>query len=295
MAASVLARIAAIEALIQEEVGRNITAMCVAAAGGLHAAAQALAGAPEVRLGVITGFYVPRGTPPAAETDGPVGVALLLHGLRAAGIACQLATDPPCASVCAVALAAAGVGDVPVDAAPVDDIIATWRAAGITHVLSIERCGLAADGVPRNLRGEDVSALTAPLDRLFLAGPWVRLAIGDGGNEIGMGSLPAAVIAASVRNGETIACRTAADHLVVAGVSNWGAWGLLAALAVLRPDWRAALLAALDPALDEKILRATVFDGPAVDGVTTLQALTVDGLPMERHHAKLAAIQAVAR
>ena len=299
MTASALARIAAIEAVIQEEVGRNISAMCVAAAGGLHAAAQALAGAPEVRLGVITGFYVPRGTPPAAETDGPVGVALLLRGLRAAGIACRLATDPPCAAVCTAALAAAGLGDagsyhVPVDAAPVDDIIATWRAAGVTHVLSIERCGLAADGVPRNLRGEDVSALTAPLDRLFLAGPWMRLAIGDGGNEIGMGSLPAAVIAASVRNGEIIACRTAADHLLVAGVSNWGAWGVLAALAVLRPDWRALLLAALDPALDEKILRATVFDGPAVDGVTTVQALTVDGLPMERHHAKLAAIKAAA-
>ena len=287
-------RIAAIEALIQEEVGRNIQAMCAAATGGLQAVASVLAEAPTLRLGVITGFYVPRGTPPAAETDGPVGVALLLRGLRAAGVACRVATDPPCAAACTVALAAAGLGDVPVDQAPVADIVATWRAAGITHVLSVERCGLAADGVPRNLRGEDVSPMTAPLDRLFLAGPWARLAIGDGGNEIGMGSLPAAVIAASVQNGGRIACRTAAEHLIVAGVSKWGAWGVLAALAVLRPDWRAGLLAALDPALDAVIMQATVFDGPAVDGVTTLQAMTVDGLPVARHHAKLEAIRAAA-
>ena len=289
-----MTRIAAIEALIQEEVGRNIAAMCAAAAGGLQAVAGVLADAAEVRLGVITGFYVPRGSPPAAETDGPVGVALLLCGLRAAGIPCRVATDPPCAAACTTALAAAGLADVPVDQAAVADIIATWRAAGITHVLSVERCGLAADGVPRNLHGEDVSAMTAPLDQVFLAGPWVRLAIGDGGNEIGMGSLSAEVIAASVRNGGRIACRTAADHLIVAGVSNWGAWGLLAALAVLRPDWRAALLAALDPALDAAIMQATVYDGPAVDGVTTLQAMTVDGLPVARHHAKLAAIRAAA-
>ena len=68
----------------------------------------------------------------------------------------------------------------------------------------------------------------------------------------------------------------------------------LAALAVVRPDWRAGLLAALDPALDAVIMQATVFDGPAVDGVTTLQAMTVDGLPVARHHAKLEAIRAAA-
>ena len=267
--------------------------MATAAAGGLFAAAQALATAPTLRLGVITGFFVPRGVPPAAETDGPVGAALLLRGLADLGIACRLATDPPCAAVCAVALAAAGATAVPLDAGPIDSIIAAWRAAGITHVLAIERCGLAADGVARNLLGEDVSAITAPLDALFLAGPWVRLAIGDGGNEIGMGSLPAGLIAGAVRNGASIACRTPADHLIVAGVSNWGAWGLLAALALLRPDWGCRLAAVLDPVLDAAILRRVVFEGPAVDGVSAAQALTVDGLSMAAHHAKLDEIRAL--
>ena len=35
------------------------------------------------RVGLITGFFVPLGSPPAAETDGPVGAALLARGLAA--------------------------------------------------------------------------------------------------------------------------------------------------------------------------------------------------------------------
>ena len=107
-----------------------------------------------------------------------------------------------------------------------------WRSAGVSHAVAIERCGRSADGRPRNMRGVDVSPWTAPLDDLFLAGPWVRLAVGDGGNEIGMGKLPAGLIARTVPNGEKIACVTSCDQLVVAGVSNWGAYGLMAALAV---------------------------------------------------------------
>ena len=286
-------RISAIEALIHVDVGRNISALCAAAKGGLLSAATALAGARHV--GIITGFYVPRGTPPAAETDGPVGAALLLHGLAMVGIQGRLATDAPCAPACAAALDAAGLPTpldiVPLDT-PLDATIATWRAAGITHALSIERCGRAADGRPRNLVGLDISAHTAPLDDLFLAGPWDTLAIGDGGNEIGMGALPRGLIAADIANGEAIACATPANHLVVAGVSNWGAWALLAALAVLRPAWRDRLRAALDPELDRAILEATVHDGPAVDGISRLQALSVDNLDLATHHRKLAAIRA---
>ena len=253
---------------------------------------------PAPRLGVITGFYVPRGTPPSAETDGPVGVALLLHGLTRVGIPCRVATDEPCRATCAAALRAAGLGDIPLDVVPLnvslDLTIAAWRQAGITHALSIERCGRAMDGKPHNLTGLDVGEYTAPLDDLFLAGPWDTLAIGDGGNEIGMGSLDRALIAHSVANGEAIACITPARHLIVAGVSNWGAWGLLAALAVLRPDWRETLLAALDADLDRTILETTVRDGPAVDGVSREQRLTVDRLGMDVHHAKLRTIRAEA-
>jgi D-glutamate cyclase len=286
-----------IEALIHQEVGRNIDGVFAATRGGLWAAASALASAPRLSVGVMTGFYVPKGTPPAAETDGPIGAALLAAAFARVAVPCRLVTDEPCRAACAAALAGAGVANTPLDVVPlggsVSDTVTLWRRIGVTHALSIERCGRSADGAPRNMRGEDISAFTTPLDDLFTAGPWQRIAIGDGGNEIGMGSVPAALIGAHVAHGEAIACATPADHLIAAGVSNWGAYALIGALAVLRSDWRDSLLGCLDADLDGAILQATVYDGPAVDGVTRAQGLTVDSLAAEVHHAKLRAIRAV--
>jgi hypothetical protein len=282
-----------IERLIQVDVGRRVTALFEAARGGLWAAASALAMAPAARVGLITGFYVPQGSPPAAETDGPIGAALLAKGLEAAGIRCRLATDEPCRGACAAALTGAGLSGVPVDAASVPAMVETWRRAQLTHAISIERCGRSADGAPRNMRGLDISSYTAPLDELFTAGPWETIAIGDGGNEIGMGSLPRGLIAQHVDHGETIACVTPARHLIVAGVSNWGAYALLGALAVLRPDWRERLLVCLDEKLDQAVLEATVSNWPAVDGVSRLRAMTVDNLDMTIHHSKLREIRAL--
>jgi D-glutamate cyclase len=287
-----------IERLVQTDVGRNIGALCAAASGGLWRAAAALAAAQPCRVGLITGFYVPTGSPPAAETDGPVGSALLAKGLAEIGIPCRLATDESCRSACKVALVAAGASGVPVDAAAIGaslgPLIATWRAAGITHAISIERCGRSADGAPRNMRGLDIGSYTAPLDDLFTAGPWDTIAVGDGGNEIGMGALPRALIAQHVAHGETIACVTPARHLIVAGVSHWGAYALLGALAILRADWRARLIGCLDESLDRRILEATLADGPAVDGVSRRQAPTIDNLDLATHHQKLRMIRALA-
>jgi hypothetical protein len=282
-----------IEQLIHVDVGRRVTALFEAARGGLWAAAAALAKAPVARVGLITGFYVPQGSPPAAETDGPVGAALLAKGLETVGIGCRLATDEPCRGACAAALTGAGLSGVPVDAVDVPEIVETWRRAQITHAISIERCGRSVDGAPRNMRGLDISSYTAPLDELFTAGLWETIAIGDGGNEIGMGSLPRELIAQHVDHGETIACVTPARHLIVAGVSNWGAYGLIGALAALRPDWRERLLACLDEKLDQAVLEATVKNGPAVDGVSRLRTMTVDNLDMTIHHSKLREIRAL--
>src|SRR5579872_5457457 len=236
-----------IESLIHEEVGRNIDGLFAAAKGNLWHAASMLADAAHPTVGIITGFYVPLGTPPAAETDGPVGASMLARAFTRIGVPCRIVTDEPCRATCAAALHGTSI---PLDSVRLggrlDDAIGLWRREGVTHALSIERCGRSADGAPRNMRGEDISAFTTPLDDLFLAGPWRRIAIGDGGNEIGMGSVSASIIGAHVAHGEKIACATPADHLIVAGVSNWGAYALIAALAVLRSDWRAALLASLD-------------------------------------------------
>jgi len=188
------------------------------------------------------------------------------------------------------AVAAAGTGvavdEVGVDVrAGIDHLIEAWRAARISHVVAIERCGRSADGRPRNMRGVDVSPWTAPLDDLFLGGPWAKLAVGDGGNEIGMGRLPAGLIARTVPKGAEIACATSCDHLVVAGVSNWGAYGLMAALAVLRADWKATIAQFLTAERDLAVTQAIVDKSGAVDGVTARREATVDGFGPEIHGA----------
>jgi hypothetical protein len=284
-----------IERLIHVDVGRNISALFDAARGGLWEAASTIASVPSVRVGLITGFYVPQGSPPAAETDGPVGVALLAKGFEGIGIHCRVATDEPCRSACAAAVAGAGCTDVPIDVVavghPLAPLIQTWRDAAITHAISIERCGRSVDGAPRNMRGEDIGSYTAPLDDLFSAGPWQTIAVGDGGNEIGMGALSRSLIGRHVAHGETIACVTPAQHLIVAGVSNWGAYALLGALAALRTEWRVTLLACLDERLDRRVLEAVITQGPAIDGVSLLRTPTVDNLDIATHHRVLRMIR----
>ena len=109
-----------------------------------------------------------------------------------------------------------------------------------------------------------------------------------------MGSIPRALIAQHVEHGEAIACVTPAAHLIVAGVSHWGAYALIGALAALTPGRCAeALLACLDEGLDRAILEKTVADGPAVDGVSRLQTATIDNFPLDFHHQRLRSIRAV--
>jgi hypothetical protein len=289
---------AAIEALVCRDVGRKTADLIAASTGELAAAARTLGTA--TCIGLITGFFVPRDEVAAPETDGPVGTALLAAAMAACGVPARIAVDTPCAGAVRAAVAAAS-GGVTVDEIGVDDragldrLANEWRTAGISHAVAIERCGRSPDGRPRNMRGVDVSPWTAPLDDLFLAGPWVRLAVGDGGNEIGMGKLPAGLIARTVPNGERIACVTACDHLVVAGVSNWGAYGLMAALAVLRPDWAASIAPFLTAERDLAVTQATVDGAGAVDGVTARREATVDGFGPEIHGPLIEELGRIAR
>ena len=273
-----------LEGLIARDAGgRGIAPLATAAAGGLARAATALAGARAVTL--ITGFYIPAAEPPAAENDGPIGAAFLAAALDARGVPVRVVTDHPCAPVVEVALAAMGLGDrCPVDAVAVDALATGETLEALTarhaadppsHLVAIERCGPTGDGVPRNMRGEDISSHTAPLERLFTP-PAFRIAIGDGGNELGMGGLPAELIAANIANGDVVACRVPADALVVAGVSNWGG----AALALLVGG--DAVTERVNGAEHDRLLRAVAAAG-AVDGIRREPELSVDGLDAVVH------------
>jgi hypothetical protein len=299
--------LAELETIAGRDVGRGIGPLADAARGGLQQAALSIARHPAPHVALLTGFFVPRARPPAAETDGPPGAAQLAAGLARAGVPVWLVTDELCADAVAAAwrAAAAGLGlppaPSPIETVPlrgrarIAELLAAWRSAEppLSHAIAVERVGPAADGVPHNMRGEDISRWTAPLHLLFQGGGHASIGIGDGGNELGMGVLPPWLVAQHVDHGDRIACAVAADHLLVCGVSNWGAWALAAALAILRPAWRAALVACLQPALAEQVLARTVEEGPAVDGMLGRQEPSVDGLARPIHAAVLEKLLAV--
>ena len=64
---------------------------------------------------------------------------------------------------------------------------ALYREAPPGLVISIERPGMAADGRYYNMSGEDITAHGIAEPYLVFA-PCPTIAIGDGGNEIGMGT-----------------------------------------------------------------------------------------------------------
>lgn len=300
-------RIAHLESIIGHDPGnrRAIAPLIEAARGGLLSAAQSLHEHPEPDICIMTGFYLAHGEPPGCETDGPPGAIHLAAGLDRVGVSCRLITDAPNIDAVRAAANAALRADFPIDVAAVpgfaggEDISALeakWTSQPPSHVIAIERCGAAADGIHRNSMGVAMTAHNAPLDRLFMAGDWTTIGIGDGGNEIGMGSLPAGLIAQHVPRGEQIASVVPCDHLIVAGVSNWGAIGLLCALALIRPGAAADLTASLTPQIDRRILEHMVVNGPAVaiqewgSGIAPQPSFAVDGLPWEYHAGILAEI-----
>lgn len=233
--------------------------------GDLAAAATALAAARRVL--VATGFPQAGGE---AETDGPPGAIALAGALVALGKPVLLVAEAQIVPVLAAGALALGAR---LPAAPYGSPAAA--AFGPDLLVSIERPGRAADGEYHNMRGERITARVAPVDELFL-GPLPSVAVGDGGNEIGMGKVYSR-IAGAVRHGERVACVVPCSHLIAAGVSNWGAWGLVTALGA-----RTGRRLLHGPAAEAALMSAIVAAG-AIDGVTGRPEPTVDGLPLAEH------------
>ena len=274
--------------------------------GGLYGAAKSIVEHPKPNVAIITGFYTPYAEPPSCETDGPPGTAHLALALHQAGIPCRVATDMINEQVIHASLWGAGLpGDFLVDTIsmdsqgkdggkPLDQVIKAWRGADppITHVIAFERGGPAADGKPHNFAGDDITECNAPLHKLFTAGQWTTIGIGDGGNEIGMGNLPPELVAKHVKNGDEVACAVKCDHLIVCGTSNWGGWAIPMSMALLKPDLREALTANLNRDVDYRILKVAVDKGraAALESFAAKRAypqMYVDALPWRTHAEKL--------
>ena len=88
-------------------------------------------------------------------------------------------------------------------------------------VLSSERVGRSADGKYYSMLGKDVSSKVSPIDNFFIKATncpdITTIAIGDGGNELGMGKV-LDKIHKHVSLGEKIACVVSSDLLITAGM-----------------------------------------------------------------------------
>jgi hypothetical protein len=161
-----------------------------------------------------------------------------------------------------------------------DSILAQGRPS---MAITIEAPGANRVGVYHNAAGLDVSTHEAKSEVLFeklceLGIP--SLSIGDLGNEIGMGAIGehldkyipgAAPGSCTCGCGGGIAVATAADAIVTATVSDWGAYGVQAALAFLLGD----LEIMQDGELEAQAIRTAARSGlidmtgapiPAIDG-----------------------------
>lgn len=159
------------------------------------------------RAGIITGFFVPTATPPAAETDGPPGAILLAMTLEAVGMPAVVVTDSWCHSAVQQCARASGFPQESVFAIPqlasgetIHETPAAKLLRECSHLIAIERVGPShtpesiaiqpanqsadhstrvqrfAAQVPRehqdrchNMRGAIIDRHTAPLHELFPA------------------------------------------------------------------------------------------------------------------------------
>lgn len=237
------------------------------------------------------------------ETDGPLGAAGLARALT---IGCKawplIITEERSKHPVAQTFAAAGVSLLPEEmarvrpttATPVDfpsDPTEAERAAGAfldrykpAAMILVEKTSPNRAGVIHSVSGQ---AWTPRVDFArveFLVAECrkrgiLTIGIGDHGNEIGFG-----LIEQTVRNtvpradvcqcpcGQGMASGVATDIVIPASISNWGAYGIEAGLAILKRD--PSLLH--DTALERAMLQACVMAG-GVDGITSRQILAVDG------------------
>ena len=233
---------------------------------------------------IATGFYVLKAG--AGETDGPPGAVAIGNALAALGYEVTYVTDGPNVDLVRVlASPSQEVIDFPIGDHRESRAFATdiCQRLSPTVLVAIERVGFSEDGLYHNWLGHDVSHTMAKLDYLFL-GRDDTVGIGDGGNEIGMGLVTPHIQRASLH---PYPCTTPATKLTLGGTSNWGGYGLVAALSLL-------CMQNLLPSVQQEwewVQRA--IGAGAVDGQTGESTGTVDTLEPEETARVLEALHQV--
>ena len=233
---------------------------------------------------ITTGFYILDAG--KAETDGPPGAAVIGSALNALGYDVVHLTDRYAADI---------MRDIGGDYArviefPIADEMDSRKFAfetlddelSMNVLIAIERCGFTEEGKYRNMRGRDITEHNAKIDYVFES-DIPSVGIGDGGNEIGMGNLAEEVT--QVESLVKLPCVTRTDELMLASVSNWGGYGLAAALSEISGR---DLLPSVE---EERALMRRTVDLGAVDGMSGVQEYKVDGFTLDENSETVRALR----
>ncbi len=226
---------------------------CLRAARILHACRGSIL--------IGTGFPVVK----TFETDGPVGAIALYEVFEKIGAIPTIVCGCPISTALSdgYRIHEIRVGDHDQREHEAQQALEQFQPQAI---ISIERPGQAADGGYYNMRGESISERTACFDTFMKQCECPTIAIGDGGNEIGMGK-----VAHALRDLNIVPSTTSCDELIVTDVSNWGAYGIISFLSI----WNQRdFLGEIDPLA----ILGYISKLGSVDGVTRINQLTEDGL-----------------
>jgi hypothetical protein len=290
------------------------------------AAADALLAAPEGSTVIVTTGSVSRAwlSPEIGENDGPAGLAAVVRALvLARNVTCVVLIEETLRRPMEAILTSAGLtvlsyeqtrkackdkslAAVCVQGFAVTDEEAVMAAPRLLDELkpallfSTERVGRNRNGIYYSMRGIDYGMERARIDFVFDEAMRHRIptvAVGDGGNEIGMGLVNEAVQGhvkfgseGSCGCGGGIGAVTSADVLVTAACSNWGCYAITAAMAIRTGDARLIHT----PEMEGQLLRRGVDVG-LINSVVGITDANVDGIPLSSHLALAEMITAIVR
>lgn len=256
---------------------------------------------PRDRVLMLTGFIVPPFN--VGETDGLIGTVVLSRALEVAlnvqpVIVCEPEIFPPLEAGFRTAgmlvfYSFEDARDLPHSVVllpfPKDESAARQAATDLadsihpTACVAVERPGRNPKGQYHFAMGRNVTEWIAPVDFLYeevMRRGVPTVAVGDFGNELGMGTISETVLSETPAGancgcpcGAGTACLIGSDIPVACSVSDWGAYAIAGALSYLTGN------AFAFPSGDfyRRILEATVVGG-CIDGTSQYAIPHIDGI-----------------